>query len=78
MVVNTFLLPYIYYQLRSKQMKTFKLQVNLRLEQNEHEKITFIAKKNKRSFNAQVEFLVQKCVEQHEKKYGVINFPSTE
>lgn len=54
-------------------MKTEKIQVNLRLEPQEHEKITFIAKRNKRAFNAQVQFLVQECIEKYEEKYGPIS-----
>ena len=35
-------------------------------------KIAYIAKKNKRSMNAQVEYLVQQCIEEYEAGHGEI------
>lgn len=57
-------------------MSTNKVQTGLRLEGTVLEKISYIAKKNKRSLNAQLEFLVQECVERYEKEYGVIQVSS--
>lgn len=53
-------------------MATSKVQTGLRLEAETLNKISYIAKRNKRSLNAQLEFLVQNCVEDYELKYGVI------
>lgn len=53
-------------------MATIKSQTGLRLEPDILEKITFIAKRNKRSFNAQVEFLVKECVDKYEQEHGPI------
>jgi hypothetical protein len=49
-----------------------RLQAGLRLDAIILSKITFIAKKNKRSLNAQIEFLVQEFVEEYEGKHGAI------
>lgn len=57
-------------------MATNKVQTGLRLESETLEKITYIAKRNKRSLNAQLEFLVQECVETFEKQHGVISLDS--
>jgi len=35
-------------------------------------KITYIAKKNKRSLNGQLEFLVQECIDQYEAEHEEI------
>lgn len=53
-------------------MATNKIQTGLRLEQETLNKITFIAKKQKRSLNAQLEFITQKCVEEYEATFGPI------
>ena len=50
-----------------------KIQTGIRFEQNMLNKISFIAKHNKRSLNAQLEFLVQKCVDKFEDEHGEIN-----
>jgi hypothetical protein len=57
-------------------MKTFKVQTGLRLESTNAEKIAVMAKKNKRSFNNQIEVIVQEAIEQYEKKYGKIKVSS--
>lgn len=57
-------------------MKTFKVQTGLRLESIDAEKIAFMAKKNKRSFNNQIEVIVQEAIEQYEKKFGKIKVSS--
>ena len=53
-------------------MATNKVQTGIRFEPELLYKITQIAKKNKRSLNAQLEFLAQECVEKHEKEHGEI------
>ena len=54
-------------------MNKDKLQTGIRFERDMHKKIRYIAKQNKRSFNAQVEFLVQECIDEFENKYGEID-----
>ncbi len=49
-----------------------KIQTGLRLEEDTWSKISYIAKKNKRSLNSQIEFIVQECIEEYEKSNGVI------
>ena len=49
-----------------------KIQTGIRFEPAMLDKITYIAKRNRRSFNAQMEFLAQKCIEQYEKENGEI------
>lgn len=53
-------------------MATNKIQTGLRLEPDLLAKITYIAKKQKRSLNAQLEFATQQCVDEFEAKYGTI------
>lgn len=53
-------------------MATTKIQTGIRFEQELLYKITQIARKNKRSLNAQLEFLAQTCVEEYEKENGPI------
>ncbi|MCL1859151.1 MAG: Arc family DNA-binding protein [Oscillospiraceae bacterium] len=55
-------------------MATDKIQTGLRLEEKALKKITFIAKTKKRSLNAQIEYAVQKCIEEYEKENGEIKF----
>lgn len=53
-------------------MPTAKIQTGLRLEQKLLKKMTYIAKKQRRSLNAQIEFAVQELIDAYEKQYGVI------
>ena len=53
-------------------MATNKIQTGIRFEPDLLYKITHIAKHNKRSLNAQLEFLAQTCVAQFEKENGEI------
>ena len=53
-------------------MATSKIQTGIRFEPELLYKITQIAKRNKRSLNAQLEFLAQSCVEEYEGKNGEI------
>ena len=53
-------------------MATNKIQTGIRFEPEMLYKITQVAKKNKRSLNAQLEFLAMVCVEEYEKENGEI------
>lgn len=53
-------------------LATNKIQTGIRFEPELLYKITYLAKKNKRSLNAQLEFLAQAYVEEYEKENGVI------
>lgn len=53
-------------------MSTNKIQTGIRFEPELLYKITQVAKRNKRSLNAQLEFLAQECVRQYEDKNGSI------
>ena len=53
-------------------MATNKIQTGIRFEPALLYKITHIAKHNKRSLNAQLEFLAQTCVDRFEKENGEI------
>ncbi len=47
-------------------MATHKIQTGIRFEPELLYKITYVAKQNKRSLNAQLEYLAQECVRQYE------------
>ena len=49
-----------------------KIQTGIRFEPKLLAKITYLAKKNKRSLNAQLEFLAEECVKEYENKNGEI------
>lgn len=49
-----------------------KVQTGIRFEPELLYKITYIAKDNKRSLNAQLEYLAQCCVKEYEKENGTI------
>lgn len=53
-------------------MATNKIQTGIRFEPELLFKIAFIAKENKRSLNAQLEFLAQNCVREYEADHGAI------
>ena len=53
-------------------MATNKIQTGIRFEPELLYKITQIAKDNKRSLNAQLEFLAQECVRKYEAEHGLI------
>ena len=57
---------------------TNKIQTGIRFEPELLYKITQIAKKNKRSLNAQLEFLAQSCVEEYQKENGEIPLDENE
>lgn len=54
-------------------MATNKIQTGIRFEIDLLDKITYIAKQNKRSFNAQMEYLAEQCVKEYEKENGPIS-----
>lgn len=53
-------------------MSTTKIQTGIRFEPELLSKIAYVAKKNKRSLNAQLEFLAQECVADYEEEHGEI------
>ena len=53
-------------------MATNKIQTGIRFEPELLYKITHVAKENKRSLNAQLEYLSQKCVKEFEAENGPI------
>ena len=53
-------------------MATSKIQTGIRFEEELLYKITYVAKANKRSFNAQMEYLAQECVKDFESANGEI------
>ena len=53
-------------------MATNKVQTGIRFEPELLYKIAYVAKENKRSLNAQLEFLAQTCVREFESKNGAI------
>ena len=59
-------------------MSNNRVQTTLRFEEDLFLKITYIAKKNRRSFNAQLEFLAQECIEAYELEKGEIKISEDE
>ena len=53
-------------------MRGSKIQTGIRFEEELLLKITYVAKKNKRSLNAQLEFLAQECVDKYEAEHDEI------
>lgn len=53
-------------------MATNKIQTGVRFEPELLYKITVVSKKNKRSLNAQLEYLAEQCVKEYEKENGEI------
>ncbi|GKS10945.1 MULTISPECIES: Arc family DNA-binding protein [Paenibacillus] len=53
-------------------MATNKRVFTLRLEEENFEKIKYIAERNKRSIAMQIEYLIEQYVEEFEKKNGEI------
>lgn len=54
-------------------MATNKVQTGIRFEPELLYKITVVAKENKRSLNAQLEYLAQLCVKEYEAANGPIS-----
>ena len=59
-------------------MATNKIQTGIRFEPELLYKISQVAQQNKRSLNAQLEFLAQNCVEDFEKANGEIEIDESE
>ena len=59
-------------------MATNKIQTGIRFEPELLYKIARVAKDNKRSLNAQLEFLAQACVKEYEAKNGEIKIDENE
>ena len=53
-------------------MATNKIQTGIRFDPELLYKIAYVAKDNKRSLNAQLEYLAQLCVKEYEDKNGII------
>lgn len=53
-------------------MATDKIQTGIRFEPELLYKIAYVARKNKRSLNAQLEYLAQVCVKHYENENGSI------
>lgn len=53
-------------------MATNKIQTGIRFEPELLYKIAYVAKENKRSLNAQLEYLAQNCVKEYEAANGTI------
>ena len=53
-------------------MATNKIQTGIRFEPELLYKITQVARENRRSLNAQLEYLAQQCVREFESENGVI------
>ena len=53
-------------------MATDKIQTGIRFTEETLLKITYIAKRNHRSLNAQLEYLSQNCIDEFEQKKGEI------
>ena len=53
-------------------MATIKIQTGIRFEPELLYKIAHVAKDNKRSLNAQLEYLAQNCVKEYESTNGPI------
>lgn len=53
-------------------MATNKIQTGIRFEPELLYKIAYVAKDNKRSLNAQLEYLAQLCVKDYESNNGAI------
>lgn len=54
-------------------MATDKRQFTLRLQEENFEKIKYIADKNKRSIAMQIEYLIEQCIQDFEKQNGTID-----
>ena len=59
-------------------MATNKIQTGIRFEPELLYKISKVAKENKRSLNAQLEFLAQNCVKEYESENGEIKVSEDE
>ena len=63
---------------RCYHVATDRIQTGIRFPEVLLRKITYIARKNHRSLNAQLEHLIQQYVDQYEDTYGPIDLPPEE
>ena len=63
---------------RCYHVATDRIQTGIRFPEALLRKLTYIARKNHRSLNAQLEHLAQQCVDEYEKEHGTIEFPPEE
>lgn len=56
-------------------MATDKRAFTMRMQPDNFEKIKFIAEYNKRSIAMQIEFLIEKCIEDFKAENPTINLP---
>lgn len=54
-------------------MTSDKRQFTLRLQEENFKKIKILADKNKRSIAAQIEYLIEQYIAEHEKQSGLIS-----
>ena len=59
-------------------MATDRIQTGIRFPEILLRKITYIARKDHRSLNAQLEHLAQECVDAYEQEHGEIILPEEE
>lgn len=59
-------------------MPSNKIQTGIRFDDTTRRKLTYIAKKNHRSFNAQMEYLAEQCIQAYEQEHGEIPLEETE
>ena len=53
-------------------MATDKRQFTLRLQDDNFDKIKYLADKNKRSMTMQIEYIIEQYIEEYEKQHGII------
>lgn len=53
-------------------MATDKRAFTMRMQPKNFEKIKFISEQNKRSIAMQIEYLIEKCIDEYEKENGTI------
>jgi predicted HicB family RNase H-like nuclease len=56
-------------------MKNYKVPTNIRIDENIHAKIKYIAEEERRSLNSAVEFAVEQYIKSFEEKHGEILIP---
>ena len=54
-------------------MKSNKIALQLRLDEQTHRKVTVISNNELRSFNSQIEYFVLKGIAEYEKEHGPIS-----
>lgn len=57
-------------------MATDKRQFTMRMQPENYDKIKIIAARNKRSIAAQIEYLLEQCINGYEAEHGAIVFPA--